>query len=69
MSRRESAYDRASTRLGYDVRPAHLEEPMCEEKVEDMAASTVMTEHDYDSAPKTGMLCTSRLFCILCAKR
>ncbi|CAM4650610.1 unnamed protein product [Leuciscus chuanchicus] len=53
--RRESAYKRASTRLGHDICPAlPLEQslPCEEEAMEEVAASVVMTEHDYGSAPK-----------------
>ncbi|KAK0147677.1 hypothetical protein N1851_012839 [Merluccius polli] len=55
---REFAYKRASTRLGHDVCPAlPLEQPLpCEEEaMEEVAASVVMTEHDYGSAPKPGL--------------
>ncbi|XP_048111690.1 THAP domain-containing protein 6 isoform X2 [Alosa alosa] len=59
LPRRESAYKRASTRLGHDVCPAlPLEHPLpCEEEaMEEVAASVVMKEHDYGSAPKPGAL-------------
>ncbi|XP_062324513.1 THAP domain-containing protein 6-like [Osmerus eperlanus] len=59
LPRRESAYKRASTRLGHDVCPAlPLEQPLpCEEEaMEEVAASVVMTEHDYGSALKPGAL-------------
>ena len=55
---RQSAYKRASTRLGHDVCPAlPLEQPLpCEEEaMEEVAASVVKTEHDYGSAPEPGM--------------
>ena len=58
LPRRESVYKRASTRLGHDVLPAlPLEQPLpcVEEPMEEIAASVVMTEHDFGSAPKPGL--------------
>ncbi|KAL1007702.1 hypothetical protein UPYG_G00090420 [Umbra pygmaea] len=57
LPRRESAYKRASTRLGHEVYPAlSLEQPLLckEEAMEEVAVSVVMTEHDYGFAPKPG---------------
>ncbi|XP_056441490.1 uncharacterized protein LOC130378925 [Gadus chalcogrammus] len=59
LPRRESVYKRASTRLGHEVHPAlPLEQPLpCEEEpVAEIAASVVLPDHDYGSAPKPGAL-------------